>query len=102
MLQPSKRKPYGGSRSSGSCRTTGPISKLAARFHPSTGPQELRLISDFYTWMFLQDDRRDETEVGWRPGLLFENDRRSLQVLEGDDPTWRDPPSVHALRNLRD
>lgn len=78
------------------------ISKLAARFHPSTGPQELRLISDFYTWMFLQDDRRDESEVGWRPGLLFENDRRSLQVLEGDDPTWRDPPSVHALRNLRD
>lgn len=78
------------------------ISKLAGRFHPFTGREELRLISDFYCWMFLQDDRRDESEVGWRPDSLSEDDRRSLQVLKGDDPTWRDPPSVYALRNLRD
>lgn len=78
------------------------IGKLAARFHPFAPREELRLISDFYAWMFLQDDRRDESEVGWRPGRLFDDDRRSLEVLRGDEPTRRDGLSVHALRNLRD
>jgi 5-epi-alpha-selinene synthase len=78
------------------------VGRLAGRVHAFTGRKELRLISDFYAWMFLQDDRRDESEVGRHPARLSDEDRRSLQVLEGDNPTWRDPPSIHALGNLRD
>ncbi len=77
-------------------------SELAARCHPFARREELRLISDFYAWMFLQDDRRDESEVGWRPGQLFDDERRSLEVLGGDEPTRRDELSIHALSDLRD
>lgn len=78
------------------------IGRLAAGFHPFAGREELRLISDFYAWMFLQDDRRDETEVGRRPDRLSDYDHRSLEVLEGDDSTRRDRSSVYALCDLRD
>lgn len=77
-------------------------SLLAARFHPFAPREELRLISDFYVWMFLQDDRRDELEVGRQPGCLSDDDRRSIEVLEGEDPARYDGPLVHALGNLRD
>ncbi len=77
-------------------------SELAARCHPFARREELRLISDFYAWMFLQDDHRDESEAGRRPGCLFDEERRSLEVLGGDEPTRRDELSIHALRDLRD
>lgn len=77
-------------------------SDLAARCHPFARREGLRLISDFYTWMFLQDDHRDESEAGRRPGCLFDDERRSLEVLGGDEPTRRDELSIHALRDLRD
>jgi 5-epi-alpha-selinene synthase len=77
-------------------------SGLAARCHPFAGREELRLISDLYAWMFLQDDRRDESEVGRRPGRLFDDDRRALEVLRSEEPTRRDGPAVRALRDLRD
>lgn len=78
------------------------IGELAARFHPFAHREELHLISDFYAWMFLQDDHRDELEVGQHPGRLFHEDRRSLEVLGGDGPSAQDSPSVHALCDLRD
>jgi 5-epi-alpha-selinene synthase len=77
-------------------------SELAARCHPFARSEELRLISDFYAWMFLQDDLRDESEVGWHPGSLSDDGRRPLEVLRGDKPTRRDELSVHALCDLRD
>ena len=74
--------------------------RLAAGFHPFAGREELRLISDFYAWMFLQDDRRDESAVGRHPGRLSDSDRRFLEVLEGDVPERHDGPAVHALGDL--
>jgi 5-epi-alpha-selinene synthase len=76
--------------------------RLAARFHPFAGREDLRLISDFYAWMFLQDDRRDESEVGRHPGRLSDDDRRSIEVLEGSSPEPHDGPPVHALGGLRE
>jgi 5-epi-alpha-selinene synthase len=78
------------------------VSDLAGRCHPSARREDLCLISDFYAWMFLQDDCRDESEVGWSPGRLSDDDRRSLEVLEGDEPTHHDGLPVHALGDLRD
>ena len=76
--------------------------RLATGLHPFAGREDLRLISDFYAWMFLQDDRRDESGVGRRPGSLSDDDRRSIEVLEGNNPEPHDGPSVHALGDLRD
>lgn len=73
---------------------------LAARTRPTASREELRLTSDLYTWMFLQDDLRDSSEIGWRPGYLSDYDARYLRVLRGEDPTDRDAPLVHALGDL--
>lgn len=78
------------------------IGRLAARFHPYCPPGDLRLLSDFYAWMFLQDDLRDESEVGHSPDRLSDSDRRSLAVLEGDEPSGSDGPVVHAVCDLRE
>jgi 5-epi-alpha-selinene synthase len=73
---------------------------LAARTRPAAPREELRLTSDLYTWMFLQDDLRDNSELGRRPGYLSDDGARYLRVLGGEDPTNRDGPLVHALGDL--
>ncbi len=87
-------------RSSGIFQAAG-IGRLAARFHPFCKLGDLRLISDFHAWMFLQDDLRDESEVGRSPDRLSEGDRRSLEVLEGGEAAEGDGPVVHAVFDLR-
>src|SRR3954470_20793040 len=101
MPPPFKRKQCGGASSfrllpdKRSRRTFEAIAtgRLAARFHPFAGRENLRLISDFYAWMFLQDDRRDESRLGRRPGRLSNADRRAIEVLEGGSPNPSDGAS---------
>lgn len=80
----------------------GGIGLLAGRFHPFSERDELRLIADFYAWMFLQDDLRDESDLGRNPDSLSETDRRSLDVLEGDEPADSDGPVIRAVHDLRE
>ena len=56
--------------------------RLAGRLRPRADREELSVLSDLYAWMFLQDDRRDETEIGLSPGGLSEGDARFLTILE--------------------
>lgn len=77
------------------------IGRLVSRTHPDTQSDELRLISCWYAWLFLQDDMRDESETGRRPGELSNLDARFLEVLEGRcEPERQDMPLVHALYDL--
>lgn len=77
------------------------IGRLAARFHPDALREELRLLSDWYAWMFLRDDRCDESEIGEHPEHLAIGDARLLEILKGEEPTKRDEPLAHAMRDLR-
>ena len=76
------------------------LGRLVARTHPDSSLEDLRLISDWYAWLFLQDDVRDEAEVGRRPGELSEVDARFLDLLEGAEPTEQDAPLAQALHDL--
>lgn len=76
------------------------LGRLVARTHPDSSLEDLRIISDWYTWLFLQDDMRDEAEVGRRPGELSEVDARFLDLLEGTEPTPLDIPLAWALHDL--
>ncbi len=77
------------------------IGRLAARFHPDARRAELRLLSDWYAWMFLRDDRCDESEIGEHPESLAPGDTRFLEILKGEEPTNRDEPLAHAMHDLR-
>lgn len=78
------------------------IGRLVARTHPDASPDELRLISCWYAWLFLQDDVRDESETGRRPEELSDLDGRFLAVLEGGEPEEGDAALVRALYDLRE
>jgi 5-epi-alpha-selinene synthase len=77
------------------------IGRLAARFHPDALREDLRLLSDWYAWMFLRDDRCDDSEIGEHPEHLAVGDARFLEVLKGEEPTRRDEPLTHAMHDLR-
>ena len=77
------------------------IGRLAARFHPDARRAELRLLSDWYAWMFLRDDRCDESEIGEHPESLAPSDARFLEILQGEEPAKRDEPLAQAMHDLK-
>ena len=78
------------------------IGRLAARTHPDLSRDDLQLVSEWYTWLFLRDDKGDESEVGRHPDELSTVDNRFLDVLAGGEPDIRDEPLVYALHDLRE
>ena len=74
---------------------------LAARFHPDAPRNELQLVSDWYAWMFFQDDLRDESEIGKHPDQLAAMDARFLEILKGKEPMDRDGALGLALWDLQ-
>lgn len=77
------------------------LGRLTARTHPNSLPDELQLITDWHTWLFIRDDLGDESMIGRRPGELSALDSRLLDVLEGAEPTVRDEYLTRALCDLR-
>lgn len=67
--------------------------RLAGRLRPDAPAEELSVVSDLYSWMFLEDDRRDETPEGFSPGGLSEGDARFLAILESSASSPRRPPA---------
>jgi 5-epi-alpha-selinene synthase len=77
------------------------LGRLTARTHPDSLPDELRLITDWHTWLFIRDDLGDESGIGRHPEELSALDSHLLDVLEGVEPTARDEPLARALCNLK-
>mgnify|MGYP002336024624 CR=1 FL=1 len=77
------------------------IGRLAARFHPDASLEALQLVSDWYGWMFIRDDQRDESDLGERPDLLAATNARFLEIMEGFKPAPEEVSLAHALWDLR-
>jgi 5-epi-alpha-selinene synthase len=77
------------------------IGRLAARFHPYAPQDALQLVSDWYAWMFLKDDQRDESELGKHPELLAAANKKYLDILRGTKQIAGDQPLTYALKDLR-
>lgn len=77
------------------------IGRLAARFHPYAPRDALQLISDWYAWMFLKDDQRDESEFGKHPELVAAANNKYLDILKGSNVISEAQPLSYALRDLR-
>ncbi len=78
------------------------IGWLAARFHPSAPEEALRLVSDWYIWMFLWDDLRDESALGQSPKQLVAVGARYLNILRGKETAADDDPRGRAFADVRD
>lgn len=73
---------------------------LAAALHPRAGRAALRLTTDWYSLMFLHDDRCDASGIGRDPARLQGVADRLLGVFEGGVPRPEDEPLAYALADL--
>lgn len=73
---------------------------LAAALHPQAPPAALRLTTDWYSLMFLHDDRCDSSGIGKDPARLQELADRLLAVFLGAAPRPGDEPLARALADL--
>lgn len=78
------------------------IAQLAGRYHPRARKEVLQLVSDLCAWMFIRDDRLDESEIGICPEDVAAWDGRFIDILEGREPTEQDEPLAFAMRDLRE
>lgn len=73
---------------------------LAARAYPNAALRQLRIVSDWNTWLFIRDDQCDESGIGRDPVALARTHDRLLEILTGRAPTRQDSPLAHALHEL--
>lgn len=74
---------------------------LAAALHPHASRAGLRLTADWYSLMFLHDDRCDSSGVGKDPVRLQGLTERLLSIFQGSPPRPDDEPLAQALGDLR-
>lgn len=74
---------------------------LAAALHPQASRAALRLTTDWYSLMFLHDDRCDSSGIGKDPARLQRLAERLLSIFQGSPPRPEDEPLAYALADLR-
>lgn len=74
---------------------------LAAALHPRACRTALRLTADWYSLMFLHDDRCDSSGIGKDPARLQSLVDRLLSVFQGGPLRPDDEPFAHALADVR-
>ncbi len=77
------------------------FTRLPARTHHHASPKIFQMIADFYTWGFIWDDYHEEAGISKHPEQLPPLHSRSLAILRGRKPTYRDAPLVRALADIR-
>jgi hypothetical protein len=73
---------------------------LAARAYPNAPLEELKIVSDWNTWLFVRDDQCDESGIGKNPVLLSKIHEDLLKVLKGEIPAKADTNLAHALYDI--
>jgi 5-epi-alpha-selinene synthase len=74
---------------------------LAAGTYPYCELEDLKIISDWNSWLFIWDDQCDMSDLGKQPEALNVYHKRFLEVFSGDELTSKDIALSHALKDIR-
>lgn len=74
---------------------------LLARAYPNASCENLKIVSDWNTWLFIRDDQCDESGLGKDPVLLSRVHADYLEILNGCPPKQNSSPLAHALSDIR-
>lgn len=74
---------------------------LLARAYPNAPLEELKIVSDWNTWLFIRDDQCDESGLGKDPILLSHVHADYIEILNGRSPKQNSSPLAHALYDIR-
>lgn len=75
--------------------------RFSAFVHPHASLDRLQIVSDFFTWLFLLDDKWDESEQGKQIAYMAQLQDRFMEILRDGRPEAHDDPFTHALYDLR-
>jgi 5-epi-alpha-selinene synthase len=75
---------------------------LIACAYPHASLEDLQIVADWTTWLFVLDDQCDETGLGRNPRQLAEVHEAILAILGGAPITHPLAPSPRGLHNLRE
>jgi hypothetical protein len=75
--------------------------RLAARAYPNAPLEELKIVSDWNTWLFIRDDQCDESGLGKDPVRLSGIHAEFLEILQGRVPENYESALSHALYDIR-
>lgn len=74
---------------------------LAAATYPNCQFEELKIASDWLSWMMTWDDLCENSSLGKQPEVQKDLHNRFIEILNGAEITSSDPKRGHALSNLR-
>lgn len=74
---------------------------LAAGTYPYCELEDLKITSDWHTWLFIWDDQCDMSDLGKQPEVLKLYHKRFLEIFCGAELTSQDIALSHALSDLR-
>ncbi len=74
---------------------------LAAATYPNCQLEELKIASDWLSWMMTWDDLCENSTLGKQPEVLKVLHSRFIEILNGAEITSEDTSRGHALSNLR-
>ncbi|BAZ67068.1 MAG: terpene synthase [Pelatocladus maniniholoensis HA4357-MV3] len=74
---------------------------LSAAAFPECELEELKVVNDWVTWLFIWDDVCDMSALGKKPELIEFFHNRFLEVLKGAEVTSNDISFSYALDNIQ-
>ncbi|MCX7593946.1 MAG: terpene synthase [Fischerella sp.] len=74
---------------------------LSAGAFPDCEFEELTVVNDWVTWLFIWDDQCDMSDIGKKPELVEFFHNRFLDILKGAELTSNDIPLSYALGDIR-
>lgn len=74
---------------------------LAAGTYPYCEFEDLKITSDWHTWLFIWDDQCDMSDLGKKPEVLKIYHQRFIEILMGAELTSQDIALSYALSELR-
>lgn len=75
---------------------------LAASAYPYSNLEELKIASDWLSWVFIWDDQCDLSDLGKKPEVLKVFHKRFIEILNGVEVTSQDIALTLALSNLKE
>jgi 5-epi-alpha-selinene synthase len=74
---------------------------LVANAYPNCQLEELKIISDWMSWLFIWDDQCDMLYSGQKLETIDSYHQRFLNILKGAEVKNEEPSLFHALKNLQ-
>ncbi|MBR8840869.1 MAG: hypothetical protein DSM106950_44650 [Stigonema ocellatum SAG 48.90 = DSM 106950] len=73
---------------------------LAAYTYPNASKTSLEIITDYFAWIFIYDDKIEEMAIQGQLDSLYQLNTRLIGIIRGVNPVKEDEPLIHSFANI--